>query len=191
MKSGESNTPEMNEIKAETNSVTTSINPNALNSLLTAYQVAHEQHMHEHDRSLTKLNYYLVLETVLFAAFFSQEILRWWSYAVYFVPPIGIVYSLIWLFSHQRGRACYETKLDYIEALECKLAAATGQNAVDFLFTYFKQNHSRFSGNITRRWDTEEVIKWLIVGFVVVWLLIGIALVVGLIPPPTTNIPND
>lgn len=162
-------------------------NDNTLTALLTAYEIANAQHMHEHDRTLMKFNYFLVIELALLAAVFVQDITKWADITKYMLPSIGFVCSVIWLLSHQRGRVCYETKLNYVESLEKELAKLISSKVSLFLFNYFKENHKNYESNLTRRWDTEVVIMWFIIAVIIMWVVLLILFAIGTFnvsPPP-------
>lgn len=158
-----------------------------LDALLKAYEVANDQHIHEHNRSLTKFNYFLVIELALLAALFSEIFFEWAPYAPYVICSSGVIYSVIWLISHQRGRACYETKLAYAEKVESKIASVTELSPEDFLFSDFAVHHESYASSVTQNWDTEIAIMWLIYLFIGAWIVLLIGFGFGVIGPDHVN----
>ncbi len=156
-------------------------NSNKLSVLLKAYEIANIQHMHEHNRFLTKFNYFLVIELALIASIFVQNILNCFEIAKYILPSLGIISSITWLFSHQRGRVCYETKLAYIKFLEKYLSKIINEESDLLLFSYFEKNHKNYESNLTRKVDTEKMIAWFIIFFIIMWIILLVLFAIGVL----------
>ena len=142
-------------------------------SLIAAYEIANSQQMHEHNRSLMKFNYFLAIQLALIAAVFIQLKFNLIGIVEIVLPIFGFMCALVWLLSHQRGRVCYETKTAYARFLEEEIAKQINVEKTMFLFNYFKKNHKKHEyNNLTRRWDTEQVIMILICGFIIMWAVV-------------------